>query len=165
MIRAAEGSVATVGWRRGWSSSLSPFPSSALSLRPLCPIGEPQASPGFARNLFGGRCRPGKDAPHASQTHWVPFLAGMSPGEDNVKSWCFPLELWGGGGRLSRLQPAQGRRLGCSPAEFHFHFFIEKSKSGELEPFHIDSSGASENYILCRTKKAPRRVVTEPTPG
>lgn len=56
---------------------------------------------------------------------------------------------------LSRLQSAQRHHFGYNPAEFHFHFFIEKSKSGELEPFHIDSSGASENYILCRTKKGP----------
>lgn len=59
------------------------------------------------------------------------------------------------GKSLSRLQSAQGHHFGCNPAEFHFHFFIGKSKSGELEPFHIDFSGASENYILCRTKKVP----------
>lgn len=61
---------------------------------------------------------------------------------------------------LSRLQSAQRHHFGYNPAEFHFHFFIEKSKSGELEPFHIDSSGASENYILCRTKKAPPCAAT-----
>lgn len=63
----------------------------------------------------------------------------------------------------SRLQLAQGHHFGCNPTEFHFHFCIEKSKSGELEPFHIDFSGASENYILYRTKKVPPCTVTELT--
>lgn len=33
----------------------------------------------------------------------------------------------------SRLMVAQGYHFGCSPVEFHFHIFIEKLKSGELE--------------------------------
>lgn len=49
----------------------------------------------------------------------------------------------------------RGTILAATLAEFHFHFFIEKSRSGELEPFHIDFSGTSENYILYRTKKVP----------
>lgn len=53
----------------------------------------------------------------------------------------------------SRQQLAQGHYFGCNPAVFHFHFFIEKSKSGELESFHIDFSRASENCILYKTKK------------
>lgn len=53
----------------------------------------------------------------------------------------------------SRVTVAQGHHFGCSPVEFHFHIFIEKSKSGELEPFHIDFPGASENCILYRTKE------------
>lgn len=126
------------------------------------PTRAPQASLSIAINLFGEKCHPAKAALHLPQPRWVPFLAGMSSEEDNVKSRCFSLRLLGGGASpdCSRLR---GTILAATPAEFHFHFFIEKSKSGELEPFHIDSSGASENYILCRTKKVPRRAVTELT--
>lgn len=64
----------------------------------------------------------------------------------------------------SRLTVVQGHHFGYNPVAFHFHIFIEKSKSGELESFHIDFPGASENCILYRTEEEPPRVVTDLTP-
>lgn len=115
------------------------------------PISVPQASLSVAINVFGASRLPVKE--DLPQTHLFPFLAAMPSEEDHVVSWCFAQTL---GECPSGRHSAQGHHFGRHPTEFHFHFFIEKSKSRKLEPIHIDFSGASENYILCRTEQVPR---------